>query len=79
MVTQAGAMVVNFVVVLSIVYSVEIQYKKQFDHNREWMRDLTMLLYKAAVPNRASVASNDVLLRNSQILLESADMSASTV
>ena len=44
---QVGALIVNFVMITSIIYCVEIQYKKQFDNYKSWMTDLTMLLNKS--------------------------------
>eukprot|EP00484_Ammonia_sp_Unknown_P024686 CAMPEP_0197031198 /NCGR_PEP_ID=MMETSP1384-20130603/10274_1 /TAXON_ID=29189 /ORGANISM="Ammonia sp." /LENGTH=864 /DNA_ID=CAMNT_0042460693 /DNA_START=14 /DNA_END=2608 /DNA_ORIENTATION=- len=43
---EVGALITNFILVTSILYCVEIQYKKQFDNYTVWMNDLTMLLNK---------------------------------
>ena len=43
---QIGALLVNFVLISSFIYAIEVQYSKHFDNYREWMYDLTMLLNK---------------------------------
>mmetsp|Transcript_18393 Transcript_18393/g.29154 ORF Transcript_18393/g.29154 Transcript_18393/m.29154 type:complete len:914 (-) Transcript_18393:4361-7102(-) len=75
---QIFALVSNFVMVTSMLYCVDIQYKKQFDNYREWINDLTLILTKSDaendplkahknddvvdVPTRGSAFSKDLFL-----------------
>ena len=56
---QIGALIVNFIMVTSLLYCVEIQYKKQFDNYKTWMSDLTMLLNKTPPEDDALATHKD--------------------
>eukprot|EP01083_Nonionella_stella_P035745 97488_1 len=77
-IVEIGALLVNFVLISTFIYCVEIQYKKQFDNIRTWMSDLTNLLDKPddehnafkkqkdqtliVIPSRGSAFSKDLFL-----------------
>eukprot|EP01084_Bolivina_argentea_P114841 204370_1 len=56
---EIGALLVNFVLISSILYCVEIQYKKQFDNYLKWMSDLTQILHKKEAKRDAFRGSYD--------------------
>ena len=58
-IVQIGAMIVNFIIITSMLYCIEIQYKKQFDNYKSWMTDLTMLLNKSDEEHDALASKKD--------------------